>query len=277
VTATDGRYELEARARAERVKSEGIRLLLAASYSVADAARVIGIDYAFAYGVAKRAGYVATSRTGRGAMRSEAPLSASDPNGANEQDGLDAEFRRIASDHRAAILKMTARSALPASVTRVFEAHTKDALVELLLTVPIDDLVEMADEATFATWYERQLGRVAACVLRLNPPELRPGVHPGYHWGHAAKVLALYVRDVVLYSRYFSDREVEQVSPLLYCPIDGVVLERLRRVGVRPGVTRIREIATREKFRALQDVLKAAAAEAGVPPVWFDDVWGDRD
>jgi hypothetical protein len=277
VTGNDRRSALEARARAERVKSEGIRLLLSAGYSVADAARVIGIDYAFAYGVAKRAGYGPTSRPERGATRSKPALGASTPNGASQHDGLEAEFRRIASDHRAAILKMTARSALPASVTRVFEAHTKDALVELLLTVPIDDLVDMADEATFATWYERQLGRVSACVLRLNPPELRPGIHPGYHWGHAAKVLALYVRDVVMYSRYFSDREVEQISPLLYCPVDGVVLERLRRVGVRLGVTQIREIATREKFRALQDVLKAAAAEAGVPPVWFDDVWGDRD
>ena len=269
------RRVLEARARAQAVKSDGMRMLLAAGYSVADTARVIGVDYGFAYGVAKRAGHVPASRRGRQETprepRSSASAPATPPPGWSH-GGVPAHRCGPSWSHP----QDDGPERASPSVTRVFGAHTKDALVELLQTVPIDDLLDIVDEATFAAWYERQLDRVAACVLKLNPPELRPSVHPGYHWGHAAKVLALYVRDVVLYSRYFTDQEVEQIAPLLYCPIDGVVLDQLRAAGVRPGVSRIREIDTREKFLALQDVLQAAAT-VGVPRVWFDDVWGDRD
>ena len=267
---------IEARARAAASKSEGMRILFDAGYSVADAARVIGVDYAFAYGVAKRAGQAETAAKRRPTRESVPGPQRLPPDSSGRDDGLEAEYRRIALDHRATILKMTARSALPPSVTRVFQAGTKDALVELLGTLPVDELAGIEGDAGFRVWHERQLDVVAACVLRLNPPRLRPGIHPGYHWGHAAKVLALYVRDVVLFSRYFSDDQVERVGSLLCCPVDGIVLKRLRLVGVRPGVSLINEIDTRAKFWALQDRFQLAAAAVGVPRVWFDDVWGDR-
>jgi hypothetical protein len=53
---------------------------------------------------------------------------------------LEAEYRRIAAAHHLAIRKFTARSCIPASVTRVFNKGTKDALVPLLARLPVDDL-----------------------------------------------------------------------------------------------------------------------------------------
>lgn len=153
---------------------------------------------------------------------------------------------------------------------------TKDALVELLGTMPIDELPSLGGEAAFRAWFERHLETVAACILLLNSPTVRPRIHPGYRWGHATKVFALYVRDVVLFSRYFSDAEVERIAPWLCCPIDGIVLDRMRRVGANPRISRIWQIDTRERFWALQDRLQGAAETVGVPRVWFDDVWGDR-
>ena len=175
------------------------------------------------------------------------------------------------------MLRMTARSALPASVTRVFQETTKRALVATLATMPVDELPAFDGEPPFRRWFERQLDVVADVILHLNPPDVRPGIHPGYKWGHGTKVLALYVRDVVLFSRYFSDTEVERISPWLYCPIDGIVLDRLRRLGERPGASLIREIATAGQYWRLQDRLGAAARLAGVPRVWLDDIWGDRE
>jgi len=132
VTDDERRRKLEARARAERVKSEGIRLLLRNDYTVADAARVIGIDYAFAYGVAKRAGRVPV-RSGK--ERSPGPRPPSrgraDANPAGTTD-LPAVFRYIAANHPAAILKTTARMSLPPSITR--ETGSKVLLV--LVTPP---------------------------------------------------------------------------------------------------------------------------------------------
>jgi hypothetical protein len=232
--------DLEARALAATCKSEGMRLLFGHGYIVTEVVRVLGVSYGFAYGVAKRAGMLETAAArrapGRGTARAGNRTTSRQPastkrSGASSRtsvgaDGLEVEFGRIKRDHGAAILKMTARSALPPFVTRAFQRKTKDALVELLGTMPIGEITALDSEAAFRVWYERQLDRVAACVLTLNPPRIRPGIHPGYHWGHAAKVLALFVRDVVLFSRYFGDYEVGRIAPWLCCPVDGVVLKR---------------------------------------------------
>jgi hypothetical protein len=190
---------------------------------------------------------------------------------------LEAEYRRIAAAHRQAILKVTARSALPPSVTRVFNTGTKDALVDLLGRIPMDELPALADETAFRRWFAHHLDRVAAVILSLNPPETRPRIHPGYEWGHGTKVLALYVRDVVLFSRYFTDADVERITLWLCCPIDGIVIRLLSKLGERPGVALIREIDSARVFWGLQDRMGAAAAAANVPRVWFDDLWGDRE
>jgi len=146
----------------------------------------------------------------------------------------------------------------------------------VLAGLPIDQLPYLAGEVQFREWFERQLDPVAATILRHNPHGRRSRVHPGYRWGHGTKVLALYVRDIVLNSRFFGDAEVKLISPWLCCPIDSVVLDRIRELGVDPGVARIREIDSREKYWAIQDRLEAVAARIGVPRVWFDDVWALR-
>jgi hypothetical protein len=141
----------------------------------------------------------------------------------------------------------------------------------------MDELPGLPDEPAFRRWFEHQLDQVAAVILERNPRRTRPGIHPGYKWGHGTKVPALFVRDVVLCSRYFADAEVTGIEPWLCCPIDGIVIGHLRTLGARPGVVYIRDIDSARVFWALQDRLGSAAAEAGVPRIWFDDVWGDRD
>ena len=76
-------------------------------------------------------------------------------------------------------------------MTRVFATGTKAALLPVLARIPVDELPKLDGEAPFRTWFERQLEVVAAAILRLNPPAVRPRIHPGYKWGHATKVLAL--------------------------------------------------------------------------------------
>ena len=190
---------------------------------------------------------------------------------------LEDEYRRIAAAHKAATRWFTARSCIPASVTRVFAAGTKVVLVPLLAHLPVDELSTLADQAAYRAWFTRQLDLVADEILRLNSPSTRPHIHPGYKWGHATKVLALYVRDLVLFSRYFSDQDAQRIAFWLYCPVDSVVMKRLRELGEKPGVFQISGIDSPERFWRIQDLLGAAAARVGVPRVWFDDNWGDRD
>jgi hypothetical protein len=190
---------------------------------------------------------------------------------------LEDEYRRIALAHHAATRWFTARSCIPASVTRVFAPGTKVALVPLLAGLPADELPRLDGQVEYRAWFTRHLDVVGDAILRLNPPALQPRIHPGYKWGHATKVLALYVRDLVLFSRYFPDDEAERITPWLYCPVDSVVMKRLRELGERLRVYQISGIDTAERFWRIQDLLGAASASVGVPRVWFDDNWGDRD
>jgi hypothetical protein len=187
---------------------------------------------------------------------------------------LDSEFVRIREGHQTAVLRTVARASLPGSVTRVFLRGTKEALTSLFPTLPVDELPALSTKPDYRIWFESALRPVAGTIVGLNPVTRNPRIHPGYAWGHGTKVLSLFVRDLVLFSRYFTEDDARRIEPWLYCPVDGIVIERLRRVGFDPGVRFIREIGEAAFWR-IQDSLSAAAALAGVPPVWFDDVWSE--
>jgi hypothetical protein len=189
-------------------------------------------------------------------------------------DAVEAEFLRIRQDHREAVKRRAARVVCGASVIRVFAKGTKQPLMEALAELDLEALAALGDQAEFRRWFVAALNRVARRIEATNGNNAR--IMPGYKWGHGTKVLALYVREVVLNSRYFADEVVARVEPWLYVPIDGVVMDHCRRVGLDPGVRRIKDIDTPTKFFRLQELLTAPAERAGVPRVWFDDAWGDR-
>lgn len=71
--ATKAATEKKAVAAAKENKSEGLRLLFEADYTVGDAAAVLDVPYGFAYGVARRAGAVTpTPRTPKAAPAAKA-------------------------------------------------------------------------------------------------------------------------------------------------------------------------------------------------------------
>jgi hypothetical protein len=219
-------------------------------------------------------GYLGARRM---SARSGAPRHSRRPAVANPSaspTGLADEYARIRDSHTEGIVRTVARMTLLPSVTRVFERKTAKALTDLLLSLPIDELPGLADENVYCHWFDAALGSVAATILELNPPDVRRSVHPGYKWGHGTKVLSLFVRNLVLCSRYFTEDEAHRIEPWLYCPIDGIVMDRLRRAGFDPKVTLIRQI-DEAAFWRIQDALTLAARGAGVPRVWFDDVWSE--
>ena len=191
------------------------------------------------------------------------------------RSGLTDEFARIRESHRLGIVRTVARMTLLPSVTRVFEKKTAKALTDLLLTLPVDELPKLTDQSGYRGWFEAALDPLAATILQFNPLEKRRSIHPGYKWGHGTKVLSLFVRNLVLCSRHFTEEEVSRIEPWLYCPIDGIVMKRLRRVGSDPGVRQINQI-DQPAFWRIQDCLAVAAGTAGVPRVWFDDVWSEE-
>lgn len=184
------------------------------------------------------------------------------------------EFKRLKKNHEHALQKRSARCVLGFSVIRVFNTGTKKPLLKILCTIPVKELKSIRSEQEYNHWFEKQLYRVAHEIKRTNPRNRK--IYPGYMWGHAAKVLNLYLRDIVHNSRFFSDGVVKRLSFWLYIPIDGILLKRLRQLDCETGLKAIKDIDSSEKFYRLQGMLSKAAADVHVPRVWFDDNWVDR-
>lgn len=188
---------------------------------------------------------------------------------------LIAEYERIDRGHSEALKWATARTVLGPSVIRVFAPGSIAELLPALVSVDVDALPGLANEIEFRVWYERELERVAEAIRSRNGPD-NSRVYPGYKWGHATKLLTLYVNAMVLNTRCFLDSMVERIQSWLYVPIDSVVMGRLQKLGHRLPFNLINQIDSAEKFYAVQDLLGQAATAAGVSRVWFDDNWGDR-
>lgn len=187
---------------------------------------------------------------------------------------LTEEFERLQDCHPAATRLRIAGSALGASVIRIFKPGTKPGLLAVLSRLPVDDLPGLRTPEEFSRWYRKQLSRVAREIRKRNAANSR--ILPGLKWGHAAKVLSLYLRGIVFHTRYFRDADVARIGPCLPVPIDGILIRRLEELGVTLPYRKIREIDTYAKFNVAQKILMASAKRVRVPAVWFDDNWAQR-
>ena len=192
----------------------------------------------------------------------------------NMDTALSSEFRRIKASHREAMRKTIARVALGPSVMRVYAKGTRDVLLPLLPKIDVDAVTRFKNQEQFSEWFDSHVEGIAKLIDQHNPRNTR--IRPGIKWGHSTKIMAIYIRDLVLSSRYFPDADAKRVSFFLHVPVDSIVIGRLRTLGIRQSFSKIKEIDTREKFYGVQDALAIAAHPFGIPRVWFDDNWGDR-
>jgi hypothetical protein len=173
------------------------------------------------------------------------------------------------------ILKIAARSVLGSSVIRVFNGESKEKLLDYLQKINVDDLLRLRDQTDYKSWFETHLSKLSQEIKKTNPTNTN--IFPGYKWGHATKILNLYIREVVEYKRYFRESEAAKIRKWLYVPIDSQVMKKIRALGYTLPFNKIKDIDTAKKFYGVQDLLGRAASAVNVPRIWFDDVWADRD
>lgn len=188
-------------------------------------------------------------------------------------DGIAEELLLRHGRSREAMRHWAARDATGASVIRVLARGTRPDLLHELVQLPVDNIGTLRSKKEFERWFERQLHTVAGTVRKGN--RRNPRVQPGLKWGHGAKVLSIYVRSLVLHSRFFPDRVVNRVKPWPFVPVDGYSIKKLRSCGVNPPFGRIKDIATRRAFYFVQELL-ADSCGRRVARVVFDDSWADR-
>lgn len=196
---------------------------------------------------------------------------------------LEEEYERIKENHRQAIIVRVARVCFSSSTGRVFprakrkeEISASAKIREVLTGINVDDLLTIESEEQFKAWFEKNLTLVTQVIPDENShgEELSDGTR---RWGYAAKILTLFLRDIVEHCRYFSDDQAKRARKWLYTPMDSEVMDKLCECGEQIPFGKIKEIDTREKFYGVQDLLGRAANKVGIPRVWFDDNWGDRN
>ena len=188
---------------------------------------------------------------------------------------LKEEFQRIKKNHKKADQHFFARAVLGSSVMRVFNKGSKEFLMNALIEIDIDKLKRIKTQEQFKDYFEKELNSIANVIKKCNYGNKK--IQPGYKWGHSTKILCLFLRDIVLHSRYFPERIVDRLSKWLYIPIDSIVIKRLRKLGLKLPFQKIKEIDSREKFFDTQKTINNAAIAVGVPRVWFDDNWAQRE
>lgn len=183
------------------------------------------------------------------------------------------EFQRIGHEHNRLVAQHASQVVLGASVLRVFAPQTKKELLPFLPALPLSELEEVSNQESFEKWFALQLNRLARRIILKNKDN--PRVNPGYKWGHGTKILSLYLREVVLNSRYFNDPTMRKISPFLYVPIDSKIMDKMRNLGFKLPFSKIKDIHTKQQFMRVKKILGDAAAKVQVPRIWFDYIWGE--
>jgi len=175
------------------------------------------------------------------------------------------KFCDIKEGHRETILTKLARTTIGSSIGRVLKKGSKEQIWRTLEKIPVDKILRLRSEQDYKKWFEKQLGILARKIDKTNRGNAR--IYPGYKWGHATKILCLYLRSIVIDREYFLKNYGEKIKYWLYCPIDSVVMKALKKYGVDLPFKKIKDIDAPETFYDIQNKLGQAARKVGVPRI----------
>ena len=191
---------------------------------------------------------------------------------------LEETFRHINNHRKHVIVNHVAKVCFRGSTGRIFPNETKtpegsvsNQIKEVLKKIEVGELLEIKDQKKFGEWFEKKLGK----VVKKIPKRTSRGIElkdSARKWGYAAKILCLFLREMVLHCRYFEPEQAEKVEQWLYCPIDSKVMNAMKARGVPLNFTRIMDI-NKKRFDYVQEQLSNAAKNEKVPRIWFDYVW----
>lgn len=183
---------------------------------------------------------------------------------------LEHKLKQQARQEQASIVTRKVRTCVGASTWRALANNTKLDVTPILQTVDLNRFRACNTETEYRRFFCDELSRVDRAVRRKNSKV------QGRKWGYSAKILCLFLRGMVLHTRYFDDKNMARLKRFLYVPVDRIVLKEIRKMGLNPGSRAIKTM-TKDTFWSIQKWLIEAASNVKVSPVIFDDVWSDRD
>lgn len=165
---------------------------------------------------------------------------------------------------------------LGSSVIRVFSKGTKPALMKGLKAIPVNELNQLTTQTEFDSWHQSHVRKIQRILERSDKDRAR--FEKGELFGHATKVVNLYLGHLVLYSHYFKKVTINRVKYLLHVPLDSKVFIALRGEPslIVPGS--IKELKS-GSYDKIQKAIREHALNAGLPAIYFDEyAWAyDKD
>ncbi len=183
---------------------------------------------------------------------------------------LEKQLRKQGRAERKSIVVRQAKTCIGPSTWRTLAAETNDDVAPALKQIDLKKLVACRKPAEFRKFFCEELKRVDRALARKNKTV------KGRKWGYGTKILSLFLRGMVLHTRYFDYKVVERLTPLLYVPVDRIVLNNLRKAELDTRCRAIKDMS-QETFWQIQEWLAEAASNVGVPSIIFDDVWSNQE
>lgn len=186
-------------------------------------------------------------------------------------------FKETKEKHQQALKNRFAREVLGSSIIRVFEKNSKNGLIlSLTKKVDIDRLKKINNHSDYAKWHTVNLVPIAKEILKTNSNNKR--ISGGEKWGHAAKILNLYVFNCVLNnSALFTRKQSEILQNFLHVPIDNLIIKELKRCNQKVPSNNIKGITSKKHYDKFQEILSFHSKQINIPAIYFDDyVWGLR-
>jgi hypothetical protein len=175
------------------------------------------------------------------------------------------------------IKKRIIKIILGSSVIRALPPKSKPSLMTCLDSIALKQLHEVNSQETFDIWHKKQVSKVEACLVKCNAKSQRFEKDEQL-FGHAIKVLNLFMGHLVLNSEYFSQEVKARTKYLLHVPLDSKVFSALKN---EPGlnVPKYIKSLTPGTYQAIQKKIREFATKANLPSIYLDDyAWaGDQE
>lgn len=172
-------------------------------------------------------------------------------------------------NYKKAIKSRISKIILGSSVIRAFNKETKNDVLKSLLRIDVSKLYEISSIRGYDLWHNQKTASVYKALLKKNAKKFKKDLE-GLKWGHATKILNLFMGHLLLYSPYFDNAKyIKRVYGYLHVPIDSKVFALLRQCGVDTPKS-IKSI-TKQDYNNIQEVLRTGASTHLIAPLLFDE------
>ncbi len=177
--------------------------------------------------------------------------------------------------HKGLIKKRIIKIILGSSVIRALPAGTKPILMPCLESLPVYELLKTNSQKAFNIWHKKQVAKVKKCLIRCNKESKRFDKDEQL-FGHAAKILNLFLSHLVLYSAYFSQHVIIKTKYFLHVPLDRNVFSAIGVDESLKAPTSIKSLKSKTYY-LIQDAIRESAAKSDLPAIYFDEYAWTKD